>query len=137
MLSSESLHSLPCPTVAATLAPAMNHHQPEFRDLIDETTQSMTVARDGMVTQPAANHLSKALACFINRSVPPLEPLRTHPFRNRLAMNRKPALLPSRSTLVRETKKVKRLWSTITVSSASLNRVLAKFYQTSLAYVQL
>ena len=144
MLTSKPLHPVPCPTIAATLTTAANYRQPQLCDLVNKTAQALTVARDGMVTQPSTNHLSEPAARFAKRSVFPLEQvlfdvlqLRTHSFRYRLPVNREPAVTPSNTALVRETKKVKRLWSSLTVLPTSLDRVLAELNQTSLVLVKL
>ena len=52
-------------------------------------------------------------------------------------MNREPSATSSNAALVRETKKVKRLWSSLTVLPTSLDRVLAELNQTSFVLVKL
>ena len=52
-------------------------------------------------------------------------------------MNREPPVTPGNAALVRETKKIKRLGSSFTALSTSLNCVLAELNQTSFVFVEL
>lgn len=47
----EPLHFFPCPLAATTLTPPTDYRQPEPSDLVNETTQSVTVARNGVIVQ--------------------------------------------------------------------------------------
>ena len=144
MLASKSLHPLPSPASTATLAAAADYGKPQLGDFIHEAAEVSAVARDSMVIQPALNNTPQPATSFAKRSVhTPLE-LRldlcefgTHSLRNRVTVNRKPTMRLRLGTQVCEPQKIKGLGSAVTVSMASLSRVLSKFNQTSLVLVQL
>ncbi len=49
----ETLHSLPGPTTATVLTAAAKCGQPMASDLVYETAEAVTVARHGVIIQPA------------------------------------------------------------------------------------
>ena len=142
--SDKPMHSCPCPLAATTLTPPTDHRQPEPCDLIDETAQAVTVARDGVIVQPALYNTPQPAARFADRTMHPFPQLlldllkgRTHAFGNRVTMDREPAVLLRLSTRVSETQKVESLGSALAVSLAPFDGVLPKLDQSSLVLVQL
>ncbi len=59
MTPCETLHPFPGPSFGSSLATAANHAKPQACDLVHETADVVTVARDGMVVQPALHNASK------------------------------------------------------------------------------
>jgi len=47
-----------------------DHRQPEPSDLIDEPTQAVTVARNGMIVQPALHNTPQPATRFADRTMP-------------------------------------------------------------------
>ena len=144
MQTDEPLHSVPCPLAATTLTPATDHRQPEPSGLVNETTQAVTVARNGVIVQPALHNTPHPATRFADRTMHTFPQLlfdllkgRTHAFGNRVTMDREPAVLLRLSTLVSEAQKVESLWSDLAMPLAPFDGVLPKFNQSSLLLVQL
>jgi len=76
MQTDEPLHSFPCPLAATTLTPPTDHRQPEPSDLVNEATQAVTVARDGVIVQPALHDTPQMFQQ--HRCSPTSQVLRTH-----------------------------------------------------------
>jgi len=100
MQTDEPLHSFPCPLAATTLTPPTDHRQPKPSDLVNETTQAVTVARDGVIVQPALHNAPQPATRFADRTMHTFPQLlfdllkgRTHAFCNRVTMDREPAVL--------------------------------------------
>ena len=55
----EALHPLPGPTLATSLTAAAEHVEPLTSDLVDETSDAVAVAGDGVVIQPALHNTSQ------------------------------------------------------------------------------
>jgi len=55
MFPHQSVHTLPCPATTS-LATAANDVKPQTSYLVDETTDAITVARDGMIVQPSLDN---------------------------------------------------------------------------------
>ena len=143
MQARKALHPRPSPAASATLTTLAYHREPETRDFINETAEALTVARNDMVIQPALNNTPQPTASFTNRSMLTLLQVlldlsegRTHSLRHRVTMDREPAVPFRLGTLMSETQKVESLRSALTVSVATLNRVLSKLDQASLVLVQ-
>ena len=69
MQTDKPMHSFPCPRAATTLTPPTDHRQPEPCGLVNEATQAMTVARDGVIVQPALHNTSQPAARFAERTM--------------------------------------------------------------------
>ena len=69
MQTDKPMHSFPCPLAATTLTPPPDHRQPEPSDLVDEPTQAVTVARDGVIVQPALHNTPQPATRFADRTM--------------------------------------------------------------------
>ena len=56
--SGETLHPSPSPAAATTLTAAAQHAKPLSSHFVDKTPQAVTVARDGVIIQPALHYAS-------------------------------------------------------------------------------
>ena len=65
----KTLHSLPGPTTLTTLTAAAKYRQPVTSDLVHETAEAVTVARHGVIIQPAPYNAPQPTARFAHRSV--------------------------------------------------------------------
>ena len=144
MQTDKPMHAFPCPLAAATLTPPTDHRQPVPSDLIDEPTQATTVARNGMIVQPALHNTPQPATRFADRTMHTFPQLlfdllkgRTHTFGDRVTMDREPAVLLRLSTLVSETQKVESLGPALAMPLSPFDGVLPKFDQSSLGLVQL
>ncbi len=72
----QTVHALPRPFRATSLATTTNDAQPQSSDLTDETIEPLTVAGHGVVIQPALHDTSQPTARFAQRSVHPLSQFR-------------------------------------------------------------
>ena len=72
----KTLHSLPCPTTVTTLTAAAKHGQPVASCLVNETADAVTVARDGMIIQPALHDTPQPTTRFAHRPVHSLSQFR-------------------------------------------------------------
>ncbi len=70
MQTDEPLHSFPCPLAATTLTPPTDHRQPVPSDPVNETTQAVTVARDGVIVQPGLHNTPQPAIRFADRQMP-------------------------------------------------------------------
>ena len=96
MQTDKPMHSVPCPLAATTLTPSADYRQPKPSDLIDETIQAVTVARNGMIVQPALHNTSQPAPRFADRMMHTFPQLlfdllerRTHTFGDRVTMDRR------------------------------------------------
>ncbi len=144
MQTDEPLHSVPCPLAATTLTPTTDHRQPEPSDLVNETTQAATVARDGVIVQPALHNTPQPASRFADRTMHTFPQLlldllkgRTHTCGYRVTMDREPAVLLRLSTLVSKTQKVESLGPALAMPLSAFDGVLPKLDQASLVLVQL
>ena len=71
----QALHPFPSPTRPTALAAAANHLKPQTSDLVDKTTEAVTVAGHGVIIQPALNNASEPAARFTQWHVHPLSQL--------------------------------------------------------------
>ena len=71
----QALHPVPRPARTTTLAAAANHLKPQTSDLVDKTTEALTVAGHGVIIQPALNNASEPAARFTQWHVHPLAQL--------------------------------------------------------------
>jgi len=78
MQTDEPLHSFPCPLAATTLTPLTDHRQPEPSDLVNETAQAVTVARDGVIVQPALHNTPQPATHFAGRTMHTFPQLLVH-----------------------------------------------------------
>ena len=131
--ASQTLHPFPCPARPTTLAAAADHLEPQTSYLVHKTTDAVTVARHGVIIQPALNNASKPAARFTKWRVHPLSQLIldrspgcTHTFRHTMTMDREPALRSRPGTLVGEALKVKRLGPTLATRGSSFDRIAAE-----------
>ena len=60
----QTVHPLPRPARATSLAAATNDMQPQTSYLVHETTDPVTVARNGMIIQPALHNTSQPAGRF-------------------------------------------------------------------------
>ena len=67
--SREAMHALPCPTRATKLAATSNDVMPETSHLVNETTNVVAVAGDGMIVEPPPDNAPKPSGRFAQRSV--------------------------------------------------------------------
>ena len=137
MMPRETLHSLPSPTTATTLTATTYQRQPVTSYLVDETADAVTVARHGVIVQPALHNTPQPTTRFAHWSMLSLSQFRfdlpqfgTHAFGHRMPMNREPALLASLGTLVRETKEIESFRSALAASFTSLARITTELDQT-------
>ncbi|MEZ6032830.1 MAG: hypothetical protein R3C17_07045 [Planctomycetaceae bacterium] len=144
MQTGEPLHSGPSPLAATTLTPTPDDRQPEPGNLVNETTQAVTVARDGMIVQPTLHDTPQPAARFAERTMHTFPQVlldllkgRTHSFGNRVTMDREPAVLLRLSALVSETQKVESLGAALAASLTPFDGVPPKLDQASLLLVQL
>ena len=136
MQTDKPMHSVPCPLAATTLTPPTDDRQPEPSDLIDEPTQAVTVARDGMIVQPTLHNTPQPATRFADRTMHTFPQLifdllkrRTHAFGYRVTMDREPAVLLRLGTLVCETQKVESLGPALAMPLSPFDGVLPKFDQ--------
>ena len=139
----KSLHSLPRPAAVTSLAATTKLKQPVASYLVHETVDAVTVARDGMIIQPALYNTPQPTTRFAHRSMSSLAQfcfdlpqLGTYAFGHRMAMNREPALLASLGTLVREAKEIESFRPALAASFTSFHRIATKLDQTRFSFVQ-
>ena len=144
MTPREALHPFPCPSVASSLATAANHAKPLTSDLVHETADAVTVARDGMIIQPALHNASQPSSRVAKGVVHSLSQFRldrlergTHAFGYRVSMDREPAVLSSLGTLVREAKKVESFRSAFAAPFTAFARIATELDQTRFPIIQL
>jgi len=144
MQTDKPMHSFPCPLAATTLTPPTDHRQPKPGGLVNETTEAMTVARNGMIVQPALHNTPQPATRFADRTMHTFPQLlfdllkgRTHAFGYRVTMDREPAVLFRLGALVSETQKVESLWPALAMPLSPFDGVLPKFDQSCLVLVQL
>ncbi len=65
----ETLHSLPGPPTATTLTATPKYSKPVSSYLVDKTADAVTVARDGVIIQPAPHHPPQPATRFAHRPV--------------------------------------------------------------------
>ena len=75
MAAHQSVQPLPGPTRATALAAAAQDRQPRTSHLVHETANPVTIARHGMIIQPALYNASKPAGRFAKRPVPALSQL--------------------------------------------------------------
>jgi hypothetical protein len=126
------------------LTAATKYATPETSDLVNETPDPATVARHGVVVQPALHDASQPSARFAQRSVHPFSQFRfdrlqccPNTFRNTVAMDREPTLFSCLAAPMGETKKVKRVRTTLATPCTMLNRIATELDQACLAFVKL
>ena len=64
-----ALHSFPGPPTATTLTAASKYGKPVSSDLVDKTTDAVTVAGNGVIIQPAPHHTPQPTTRFADRPV--------------------------------------------------------------------
>ena len=69
MTSRETLHPSPGPATTATLTAAADYFQPKTSHLVHEAADAVTVARDGMIIQPALHNASQPTSRFAKWAV--------------------------------------------------------------------
>jgi len=69
MQTDKPMHSFPCPLAATTLTPSADSRQPKPCDLIDEPTQAVTVAWNGMIVQPTLHNTPQPATRFADRTM--------------------------------------------------------------------
>ncbi len=69
MTPGKTLHPGPRPTTATTLTTVADDFQPQTSHLVHEATDAVTVARDGMIIQPALHNASQPTSRFANGPV--------------------------------------------------------------------
>lgn len=140
----ETPHSLPGPTMATTLTTAAKHRKPVASNLVPETADAVTVARDSMIIQPSPHNAPQPTTRFAHRTVHSLSQFRfdlpqcgTHAFGHRMSMDREPAALASLGTLVREAKEVESFGPALAASCTTFARIATELDQTRFAFVEL
>ncbi len=71
MTPGKALHPGPRPTTATTLTTVADDFQPQTSHLVHEATDAVTVARDGMIIQPALHNASQPTGRRSQRAVSP------------------------------------------------------------------
>ena len=145
MLTCKTLHPIPRPTFATALTATTEHVKPQTSYLVNETTNPVAVAWDGVIVQPALDNTTQPASRFTYGTVHSLSQFffdrlqsRTHTLRNTVAIDRKPAMCSSLAAPMGEAKKIKRGGSTFAALLARLfNRIATELDQTRLAFVQL
>ena len=137
MTSHKTLHPSPRPTTATSLAAAAKHVEPKTSYLVHETTNAVTVARDGMIVQPALHNAPQPTGRFAKWPVHAFTQFcfdrlerGTHAFGHRMPMDREPAVLSRLATLVREAKEIESFRPALTASFTSVDRIAAELDQT-------
>ncbi len=139
MLLAQTIHPRPGPAGPAALAATEYLAQPELRHLRDELIQAAEVSRYRVVTKPATRDAREPTARFAKRVVATLLQLlfdrgqgATHPFGNRLPLQRE-SLRPSRLPAdVREAEKIERLTATPPFTLSLRRATTAKLNQAGL-----
>ena len=67
--ASQDVASVPMSIGASALATAANHPKPQTSNLVHETADAVTVARDGMIIQPALHNASQPSTRFAKGAV--------------------------------------------------------------------
>jgi len=65
----KATHAVPRPTMATALTTSANHTKPITSYLVHETADAMSVARDGMIVQPALHNRPQPTSRFAKRPV--------------------------------------------------------------------
>jgi len=144
MTPGKTLHPIPRPTTATSLTAAAEHVEPKTSDLVYKTANAVTVARDGVIIQPALHNTPQPTGRFAKWPVHSLTQFSfdrlecgTHAFGHRMSMDREPTLLASLGTLVREAKKVESFRPTLAASFTPFACIATEFDQTRFPFVQL
>ena len=80
MMPRQALHPCPRPAVTTSLAAAANHLEPLTSDLVHNTTDAVSVARDGVIVQPALHNVSQPTGVF-QPGLPPVIDGLAQPYR--------------------------------------------------------
>jgi hypothetical protein len=118
--------------------------EPKTSYLVHETTNAVTVARDGMIVQPALHNAPQPTGRFAKWPVHAFTQFcfdrlerGTHAFGHRMPMDREPAVLSRLATLVREAKEIESFRPALAASFTSVDRIAAELDQTRFPFVQL
>lgn len=139
----QTLHAIPRPTRATALTAPSNGIEPMTSHLIDEATDRVTIARHGMIIQPALYNTSKPLGRFHYWPMHSLVKLLldclercSQTLGNAVTLDGEPTVRSRLGTLVCEAKKIERFRSALPTRFSPLVRKATELDQTRFALVK-